>query len=89
MAEAAIVRMGRLVLHRKPGDEPWPPWHNKTWKLSEGAIATMWGCTPAAVVAACTAAMVVRLATRAACRAAPKMALTSRRSSHERPHTFR
>lgn len=71
MAEAAVIRMmSRIVLHIRKPEEPWLQWHKRTWRQSKGAVAKTRGCTPAVVVAACAASMVVRLATRAACRTA-------------------
>lgn len=68
MAEAAVIRMSRIVWRvRKPEAEPWLQWHKRTGKLSKDAVAKSWGCAPAAVAAACAASMVVRLATRVAC----------------------
>lgn len=68
MAEAAIVRMNRIMLHpRKPEEELWLQLHRRTWNESKSAITTLWGCTPAVVVTACAALVVARLATRAAC----------------------
>lgn len=78
MAESAIIRTSRIILHlRKLEEELWVPWHERTRNLSKGGVANTWGCTPAGVVntwgctsaaavAACAASMVARLATRVA-----------------------
>lgn len=62
MAGVAIVRMGRIILQlRETEEEPLLQRQNGTLNESKSAIATAWGCTPVAVVAACAALMVIRL----------------------------
>lgn len=63
-----MIRMSRIMLHLwKSEEEPWLQWHMRTWRQSQDVTAKTWGCTPAVVVAACAASMVVRQATRSAC----------------------